>query len=227
MNKGIYFPLVNWLKVQLYRNWLKTASPRSHKCLIMLCYKAPCPYILGDCPWCKDVPHKCSQRLMDCASMARGSHQLSKHSTWTWLGGSHTYTSNHNTGREHPFHRVLCSLCAPCWGWPVLIPCATIWWFFKRINSIQDQHADITKVWHTLLGAPLLRSSLVKRELDSSEHLSWNLGSAVSIGYTTPPSLAIKVVMTVLWNRLHAHKSECETTLWATKKRIWLIWKDC
>lgn len=100
-----------------------------------------------------------------------------------------------------------------------------LFWF--HLHTLKDSSKESTvskilrltsEIWHTLLGAPLLRSAPVKRDLGSSGHPGWSLGPVVSTGDGPPPSLSVKMAMAILIQRNRVHKHVCESILWTTRR---------
>lgn len=103
-----------------------------------------------------------------------------------------------NTGREHTFLWLLCSLCAVCWGLASSEPICTHLMIFQKNQSVNKINRPTPLRYDTHFAwSSIAEKWTVKRELDSSEHLSWSLGFVVSTRKGSPPSLSGKVAMAI------------------------------
>lgn len=173
----------------------------------MFCYKAHCPYILDACPWCKGVP----------TNPARDSWGVPVQPELTPASQAfnlnltrrlHSYTSTHSPGREHPSLQVLCSLCA-LWGhWPILIPFAPTWGFFKRINSEQDHQGDL---WDMTLCWELRYWGVLQQKESWTPQHTWVAVLALwSQQGMLLLSLSMKMATAILIKQNRVHKNVCE-----------------
>lgn len=131
---------------------------------------------------------------------SQSSHQLCKHLTWTWLGGSHTYPRIHAQAGSTPSFGCCVHYVPFAGDWPILIPFAPTWGFFKRINSRQDPQVDLWDTTHSISITEKCSSEKRTGLLRTPGFESWLCGLNRD---APPPSLSRKMA---IFNRIMCTK---------------------